>query len=216
MPTSPSGRIPRSPDRRLIHADRTRPNAPPRRRTDRTSRQAAGVSMGRSARGRGRATAAGDGPRLADDPVGRRILRAPGRTGLLGDPVRQPRRRPLDDHARAAHPQAMATPDAGCPRRRVFVGRYGRRHDRSVRSPGHRGRACDRRLDGWDDRPADGHQSSGAGLVAGLDHVQHGEPARWSSPTASGDVDAAQAPERPRGLHRGPHGHLPGRRIKGV
>ena len=86
------------------------------------------------------------------------FLREAGRPGPAGHPLRQPRRRPVQQ-ARRPHAGAALVPRmvALVPRPAqpggLHAGGHGRRRRRAARPPGHRARPHRRRLDGRHDRP---------------------------------------------------------------
>ena len=140
----------------------------------------------------GRPAAPDHGPRDPDDPLGRGLLRAARRARLPGDPLRQPRHRPLDqdrrrrcrsDRGDAARPRPPGLPAA----------RHGRRHGRPARPPRDRARPRRRRLDGRDDRPAAGDRAPRAGALAVLDHVDDRQPPARSAALARLRLAAGEA-----------------------
>ena len=129
----PVGHQPDADDHGAGATDRAARSSPPDSRGGRDRPGRRGRARLRGARrSRRRAAAAGDGPRDADDRLGRALLCAARRARLPGDPVRQPRRRPLELDGRAA-----AAPARGLRRRpapaRLHAHRDGRRRRRAAR-----------------------------------------------------------------------------------
>ena len=146
------------------------------------------------------ADGADHGPGGADDLLAGGALRAARRAGLPGDPVRQPRHRPLDDD-RLGGRAGERGDGAGLRPAGLPAERHGGRHGRPAGSPGDRSRACGRRLDGRDDRPAGGDRPSAADALALLDHVGHGQPALPDAALARVRDPDGEAPEDAGGVH---------------
>ncbi len=146
------------------------------------------------------ADGADHGPGGADDLLAGGALRAARRAGLPGDPVRQPRHRPLDDD-RLGGRAGERGDGAGLRPAGIQAERHGGRHGRPAGSPGDRSRARGRRLDGRDDRPAGGDRPSAADALALLDHVGHGQPALPDAALARVRDPDGEAPEDAGGVH---------------
>ena len=163
------------------------------------------------------------------------LLAGVRRPGLLRHPLRQPRRRAVDQARR--HRRRRGGRGRSCWRVRraagrgaVPAGRHGGRRGEPARPPRHRVGAHRRRVDGRDDRPADGHRPPRAGPVGHLDHVDHRRPRRRPArarraaalllqpPATSREeaiassVAAGQGDQQPGALRRG-RGPAPGRAL---
>ena len=134
-------------------------------------------ALRRGARTRGRRAAAPrHGARRAAGQLGGRLRLPPGRPGLPGRALRQPRRRSLDAlrrrrHRRHGHAAGAGQGRAG--RRALHALGHGRRRRRPARRARHGAGARRGRVDGRDDRAGHGHRAAPGRSLRGLDHVDH-------------------------------------------
>lgn len=150
-------------------------------RDGRTGRRAPGLPEHRPRQRSG--PAAGDGPGRATDPLAGRGGQRPVRARLPGDPLRQPRRRPVGLERAGAQFAADLRSGALSPRpagqRALYPHRHGRRCPASARRAGYPPGPCARRQHGRDDRPA--HRRHGAAAPAqpdpGDDQLRRRRPA---------------------------------------
>ena len=136
-------------------------------------------------------------------------------TRVPRDPLRQPRRRAVDQDRRAG--AADRARDGGLPNRlAVPADRHGRPTLRPARRARHRASPRDGRVDGRHDRPDDGDQQSRAGALAHVDHVDDRRAPRGHAEAARLEpADAARA-ARPRGLPGLLRAHVPHHRVARV
>ena len=131
----------------------------------------------------------------------RESVRHARRPRLPRDPLRQPRRRPLDQDRRAGAPTSAARCSA-CTSRALPARRHGRRRRRAARPPRHPGRPRRRGVDGRHDRPDAGDPAPGAGASPDVDHVDHRESGAGPPEAARVERPGAPRPAAEGRLHR--------------
>ena len=134
--------------------------------------------------------------------------------GFFVDPLRQPRRRPVDQVRRRRGRLDFMAPVHGRPRRArpceapYLLTDMAADGIGAARPPRHRLRPHRRRVDGRDDRADDGDRAPGAGAHAHVDHVHHRRRRRRPA-HPGGDAGAAQPGRPPPARKRSP---VPSRR----
>ena len=140
------------------------------------------------------------GPRRAIVVVAQGVLREARQPGPARHPLRQPRRRPVDQGDRPAHRRPAAAEDGPLVPRHaqpggLHAGGHGRRRRRAARPPGHRHGAHRRRLDGRHDRAGLRRPSPRPHQDAGDDLLQQQPAAAAAAGTASNCWPSCSGPK---------------------